>query len=126
MIRGVGIDITAIERIESLYTRHGQRFLRKVFTDQEIAYCEKRFNPAQHLSARFAAKAAAGKALGTGLMHGVAFRDIEVVIHDGPPHILLYNKAAEIANDLNISQIHLSMSHDLGCAVAIVIMESLP
>lgn len=126
MIRGVGIDITDIERIRSLYTRHKRRFLQRVFTDQEISYCEKRFNPAQHLSARFAAKEAAGKALGTGLMHGVAFRDIEVVIHDGPPRILLHNKAAEMAKGLEISKIHLSMSHDLGCAVAIVIMESLP
>jgi holo-[acyl-carrier protein] synthase len=126
VIRGVGIDITDIERIRSLYMRHGQRFLHRVFTDQEIAYCEQRFNQSQHFSARFAAKEAAGKALGTGLMHGVAFRDIEVIIHDGPPDILLHNKAAEVAKSLEISKIHLSMSHDLGCAVAIVIMESLP
>jgi len=126
VIRGVGIDITDIERIRSLYTRHKWRFLGRVFTDQEIAYCEKRFNPAQHFSARFAAKEAAGKALGTGLMHGVFFKDIEVVIHDGPPGILLHNKAAEIAQGMKISNIHLSMSHDRGCAVAIVIMESLP
>ena len=126
MIRGVGIDITDIERIRSLYMRHGRRFLHRVFTDQEIAYCEQRFNPPQHLCARFAAKEAAAKALGTGLMHGVTFKDIEVVVHDGPPCILLYNKAAETAQALGISTIHLSMSHDRGCAVAIVIMESLP
>ena len=126
MIRGVGIDITDIERIQSLYTRHGRRFLQKVFTDQEIAYCENRFNPAQHFSVRFAAKEAAAKALGTGLMHGIAFRDIEVVSHDGPPCIFLHKKAEETAQSLDISKIHLSMSHDRGCAVAIVIMESLP
>jgi len=126
VIRGVGIDITDIERIRSLYTRHKRRFLGRVFTDQEIAYCEKRCNPAQHFSARFAAKEAAGKALGTGLMHGVFFKDIEVVIHDGPPRILLHNKAVEIAQDMKISNIQLSLSHDRGCAMAIVIMESLP
>ena len=126
MIRGVGIDITDIERIRSLYMRHGRRFLHRVFTDQEIAYCEQRFNPSQHLSARFAAKEAAAKALGTGLMHGVTFKDIEVAVLEGPPSILLHNKALKVAQGMDISKIHLSMSHDRGCAVAIVIMESLP
>ena len=106
--------------------RHGQRFLHRVFTDQEIAYCEQRFNPSQHLSARFAAKEAAAKALGTGLMHGVTFKDIEVAVLEGPPSILLHNKALKVAQGMDISKIHLSMSHDRGCAVAIVIMESLP
>ena len=126
MISGVGIDITEIQRIHSLYERYGGRFLQRVFTDQEIAYCEQRFNPSQHFSARFAAKEAAAKALGTGLMHGVTFKDIEVAVHDGPPRILLHNMASEVAQGMDISKIHLSMSHDRGCAVAIVIMESVP
>lgn len=126
MIRGVGIDITEIARIQSLYERHGQRFLQRVFTRQEIAYCEKRSSPAQHFSARFAAKEAAAKALGTGLMHGVTFKDIEVKTHGGTPFIYLYNQAEKTAEHLGITKIHVSISHDHGCAVAVVIMESLP
>ncbi len=124
MIRGVGIDIVAIARIQSLWAKHGHRFLQRVFTDGEIAYCTARTFAAQHLAGRFAAKEAAAKALGTGLMAGIGFKDIEVVKHAGPPRIILHSKAQEMAESLGAAQIHLSISHDRGCAVALVIMEA--
>ncbi|MBN2297549.1 MAG: holo-ACP synthase [Deltaproteobacteria bacterium] len=125
MICGVGIDMVDVGRIQSLYKRHGQRLLQKVFTDHEIIYCTARHNIAQHLSGRFAAKEAVAKALGTGLLNGISFKDIEVVKHDdGPPGITLHNRAEAMMKSLEISKIHLSISHDAGLAIAFVIMES--
>ncbi len=124
MIYGVGTDMVEIDRIRSMYERHGQRFLQRVFTDQEIAYCTSKRNIEQHLSGRFAAKEAVAKALGTGLLQGVSLKDIEVVKHDGPPEITLHNRAEAIMKELNISRILLSITHEAGLAMAFVIMES--
>lgn len=123
MIFGIGIDIVAIERIRRMYERFGNRFLQRVFTDAEIAYCEKKFDIVQHLSARFAAKEATSKALGTGIMHGVGFKNIEVTIDHGPPFIRLSNNAHRIAQNLGVNRIHLSLTHDHGCAAAVVVLE---
>jgi holo-[acyl-carrier protein] synthase len=93
-IIGVGLDATDIPRIAGVIERHGERFLDRVFTDSEIAYCLRRRIPAVHFAGRFAAKEAAMKALGTGHAHGVGWRDIEVVREEGPPALRFHDGAA--------------------------------
>ena len=93
-ILGLGFDATDIPRIATTFERYGERFLRRVFTDGEIAYCTRRRNPVPHLAGRFAAKEAAMKALGTGHSRGVLWKDIEVVRASGPPQLRLHGGAA--------------------------------
>src|SRR5947207_15926689 len=93
-IIGLGLDATDIERIAATIERYGERFLRRVFTDGEVAYCRRRKVPAIHFAGRFAAKEAAMKALGTGHSHGVLWRDVEVVRHGVPPQLELHGWAA--------------------------------
>jgi holo-[acyl-carrier protein] synthase len=92
-IIGLGIDATDIPRIAATIDRYGDRFLQRIFTDGEIAYCTRRREPAVHFAGRFAAKEAAMKALGTGHSHGVLWRDIEVVRHGGPPRLAFHGGA---------------------------------
>src|SRR6476659_2116624 len=101
-ILGLGIDVTDIPRIARAYDRYGERFLRRVFTDGEIAYCTQRRNPVPHLAGRFAAKEAAMKALGTGHSRGVLWKDIEVVRLSGPPQLRLHGGAAVRANRMQV------------------------
>src|SRR5581483_9489167 len=93
-IIGLGVDATDIERIAAAIDRYGDRFLRRIFTDGEIAYCTRRRAPAVHFAGRFASKEAAMKALGTGHSLGVLWRDVEVVRHGGPPQLQLHGGAA--------------------------------
>jgi holo-[acyl-carrier protein] synthase len=93
-IIGLGLDATDIERIAATIERYGDRFLSRIFTTGEIAYCTRRHHPAIHFAGRFAAKEAAMKALGTGHSHGVLWRDVEVVRHGGPPQLQLHGGAA--------------------------------
>jgi holo-[acyl-carrier protein] synthase len=93
-IIGIGLDATEIPRIERTLARFGERFLRRIFTPDEVAYCMRRRNPAPHLAGRFAAKEAAMKALGTGRSRGVLWRDIEVVRRGGPPQLAFHGGAA--------------------------------
>src|SRR5229473_2655019 len=93
-IIGLGLDVTEIDRIAATIERYGDRFLRRVFTDGEIAYCGRRRVPAMHFAGRFAAKEAAMKALGTGHSQGVLWRDVEIVRHGGPPQLQLHGGAA--------------------------------
>ena len=93
-IIGMGLDATDIDRIADSIERYGDRFLRRIFTDGEVAYCTRRKVPAIHFAGRFAAKEAAMKALGTGHSHGVLWRDVEVVRHGGPPQLQLHGGAA--------------------------------
>jgi holo-[acyl-carrier protein] synthase len=86
-IIGLGFDATDIPRVRDVFARYGDRFLRRVFTDGEIAYCMRHRDPVPSLAARFASKEAAMKALGTGHSRGVLWKDIEVVRHHGPPHL---------------------------------------
>ncbi len=123
MIRGIGLDIVDIARIAELYQRHGERFLKRVFTEREIAYCMTKSDPAPSLSARFAAKEAASKALGTGIAEGVLFKDIEVLKEGTRPVIALHNQARERAEGMGVSFIHLSISHERSYAAAVVVME---
>jgi holo-[acyl-carrier protein] synthase len=92
-IIGLGIDATDIHRIADALARYGERFMRRIFTDGEVAYCSRRRVPAIHFAGRFAAKEAAMKALGTGHSHGVLWRDVEVVRRGGPPQLQLHGGA---------------------------------
>jgi holo-[acyl-carrier protein] synthase len=125
MIVGTGIDIAEVPRIEASIARFGQRFLRRVFTEDEIRYCESKANRVERFAARFAAKEAAMKALGTGWNHGVAWRDVEVRrAAGGRPTIIFHGKAAEFAARLGAAHIALSLSHTEEYAIAQVILES--
>ena len=93
-IIGLGLDATDIARIADTVERYGDRCLRRIFTDDEVAYCTRRRVPAIHFAGRFAAKEAAMKALGTGHAQGVLWRDVEVIRHGGPPQLKLHGGAA--------------------------------
>jgi holo-[acyl-carrier protein] synthase len=121
-ILGIGIDATDIPRIADVLQRYGDRFLRRVFTDDEIAYCTRRRNPAPHLAGRFAAKEATMKALGTGHSRGVAWRDIEVVRRGGPPRLMLHGGAATRANAMNVRRSLLTITHSDALAFAQVML----
>jgi holo-[acyl-carrier protein] synthase len=124
MIVGTGIDIAEVPRIREVIERHGQRFLQRVFTEGEIQYCESKANRVERYAARFAAKEAGMKALGTGWNHGVRWRDIEVARKPGGrPTLLLHGKAAEFAAKLGTTNIALSLTHTAEQAVAQVILE---
>jgi|SRR5579884_2345644 holo-[acyl-carrier protein] synthase len=125
MIVGTGIDIAEVERIAESIERFGDRFIHRVFTEVEIKYCESKANRFERYAARFAAKEAAMKALGTGWNHGVRWRDVEVHREPGRrPTIKFHGKAAEFAARMNAKNISLSMSHTREQAIASVILES--
>jgi len=125
MIVGTGVDITEVPRIQRLVTIYGERFLKRVFTSEEIRYCTSKANKAERLAARFAAKEAALKALGTGLRGGITWRDVEVVRMPGQrPQLRFHGKAAQIAAVLGSTRAHLSLSHTVDMAIAHVILES--
>ncbi len=92
-IIGLGIDATDIPRIAETIERYGDRFVHRIFTENEVAYCRRRRVPAIHFAGRFAAKEAAMKALGTGHSQGVLWRDVEIVRHGGPPQLQLHGGA---------------------------------
>lgn len=125
MIVGTGIDIAEVQRIRKAIERHGERFLQRVFTDGEIQYCESKANRAERYAARFAAKEAGMKAIGTGWNHGVRWRDFEVTRRPGGrPILLLHGKAAEFAAKLGATNVTLSLTHTAAQAMAQVILES--
>lgn len=124
MILGLGIDLVATDRIRKLRERHGERFLARIYSDGEIAACMRRKSPDEGFAARFAAKEAALKALGTGISQGIGWRDVEVVGDgNGKPEIALKNRALEEAGRLGISRCHLSLTHDGNYAGAVVVLE---
>lgn len=125
MIVGTGIDITEVPRMAEALARFGERFLRRVFTEEEIRYCESKANRIERFAARFAAKEAAMKALGTGWSRGIRWRDIEVFRQPGArPTIRFHGKAAEFATRMNIKNVSLSLSHTSEQAIASVILET--
>jgi holo-[acyl-carrier protein] synthase len=124
VIVGAGIDLVETERIRRTVARFGRRFLERVFTPGEIAYAERKRDPAERYAARFAAKEAAMKAIGTGLRRGVRWRDFEVANRtSGKPELLLHGRAAQIAAALKVRRSTLSLTHTKGQAVALVILE---
>jgi len=125
MIVGTGIDIAEVPRIRQSIERFGERFLQRVFTEGEIRYCESKANRFERYAARFAAKEAGMKALGTGWNFGVRWRDLEVARKPGGrPTLLLHGKAAEFAAKLGATNIALSLTHTPQEAMAQVILES--
>src|SRR5215470_6347248 len=110
-IIGIGLDATDIGRISDTIARYGDRFLRRIFTDGEIAYCTKRRVPAIHFAGRFAAKEAAMKALGTGHSRGVLWRDCEVVRRGGPPQLQLHGGAARHFQSIGGKSSLLTITH---------------
>ncbi len=116
-----GVDIIEIDRVRRILERYGQRFLNRVFTPGEIAYCRGR---APNLAARFAAKEATMKALGTGV-RGVGWKDIEVVRHEsGAPAIKLHQRGERRAQRLAVQEISISLSHSREYAIAFVVVRS--
>jgi len=124
MIVGTGIDIVEVPRVAASIGRFGARFLQRVFTDAEIRYCQSKQNAAERFAARFAAKEAGLKAIGTGWRHGVAWKDVEVRREpSGRPTIAFTGKAAEFATKLGVTRTSLSLSHTKEHAIAQVILE---
>lgn len=124
MIFGVGVDLVEIARIEESLARHGERFEKKVFTDVEQEYCRRMPVPAQHFAARFAAKEAFLKALGTGWAKGITWRDVGIVnLPSGMPSLVVTGRALEIAHERGVGAMHVSLSHSRGHAVAVVVLE---
>ena len=125
MIVGTGIDIAEVPRIRQSIERFGDRFVQRIFTPGEIRYCDSKANRFERYAARFAAKEAAMKALGTGWNHGVRWRDCEVTrMPTGRPTMTFHGKAAEFAAKLGAKNVALSLSHTVEQAIAQVILES--
>jgi holo-[acyl-carrier protein] synthase len=125
MIVGFGLDVVETARIARMLAHHGSRFRERVFTAAELDECRERLDEAQALAARFAAKEACLKALGTGWRRGFSFRDVEVVRTDGgAPTLRLGGGAAIRAKERGVRAMHVSLTHEPGLAAAAVILEA--
>ncbi len=125
MIVGTGVDLVEVARVAQLLERFGRSFRTRIFTESEVQYCEKFRHKAERYAARFAAKEAAFKALGTGWGQGVRWVDVEVVRgRGGPPGLHLLGRAAEVAERMRVDHIVLSITHVQKFALAHVIFES--
>lgn len=125
MIVGTGIDVVEVPRVAATIQRFGERFLQRIFTQGEIRYCQSKANRVERFAARFAAKEAGMKALGTGWNRGVRWRDVEVQRQPGGrPTIVFHGKAAEFAQKLGTSRVAVSLTHTAAEAIAHVILES--
>ena len=124
MIIAIGIDMVEIARLAEVFARRGERFRDRVFTASEIAYCESRAGRMESYAARFAAKEAAMKALGTGWGEGVGWRDIEVLrLPTGLPSLRFHGRALERLTALGAHRAHLSLTHSRDLALAHVVLE---
>ena len=124
MILGLGTDVCQIERVGRYVERYGERFLRRCFTPDEVAYCRAHRNQPEQFAARIAAKEAASKALGTGWRQGVHWKCFEVVSQpSGKPTLRIHGRAAELASQMGVRGTHVSLTHDAGVAVAVVVFE---
>jgi holo-[acyl-carrier protein] synthase len=118
-VKGIGVDLAMIPRLRQVVARWDERFLRRVFTDEELAYCRRRRDPIPHLAARFAAKEATLKALGTGWRMGVSWREMEVRRERGQaPTMVLSGRCREIAQAKGAQRVLLSLTHDGDYALA--------
>jgi holo-[acyl-carrier protein] synthase len=125
MIVGVGVDIVDIARIREVLQRQGDRFVRRVYTPDERSYCRDRRDPIPHFAARFAAKEAVFKALGTGWAKGITWVDVEVRRQpQEAPFLILHGETKKLSDSLGVHKLHLSLSHSQTAAVAVVILES--
>ncbi|MCX6376941.1 MAG: holo-ACP synthase [Armatimonadetes bacterium] len=117
-----GIDIISVDRVRALMENAGEKFLHRWFSAEEIAYCAAKARPSQHYAARLAAKEAAVKALGHGWGDGILLQEITVSVEpSGAPRLLLAGRAGEIAKELGVAELHVSLSHCTQYAVASVI-----
>jgi holo-[acyl-carrier protein] synthase len=124
MIVGTGIDIAEVARIAQSIDRFGARFTQRVFTAEEIRYCESKANKVERYAARFAAKEAGMKAIGTGWSRGVRWRDIEVQrLPGGRPTLAFHGRAGEFFARLGATHAHLSLTHTKETAMAFVVLE---
>lgn len=125
MIVGIGIDLVEVQRMRDLLARKGERALYRLFTDGERTYALTHPEPERQLAARAAAKEAAFKALaGNDLARGIGWRELEVLSRPGrAPALLLHGRAAERANELLVTRVHLSLTHTEGSAAAVVVVE---
>jgi holo-[acyl-carrier protein] synthase len=121
-IIGLGFDATDIPRLRDVFERYGERFLRRVFTDAEIAYCTRHRDPVPSLAGRFASKEAAMKALGTGHSRGVLWKDIEVLRFGGPPQLRLTGGALRRFEEMKARRSLLTITHSDALAMAQVLL----
>jgi holo-[acyl-carrier protein] synthase len=125
MITGIGIDVVQNDRIRDSIQRFGDRFLNRIYTEGEMEYCKKCAQPEIHFAARFAAKEAAFKALGTGWAAGVKWKDVEVVrLPSGKPELHLHGEALAHATSARAQRFHVSLTHDQLVSCAVVIFEA--
>jgi holo-[acyl-carrier protein] synthase len=124
MVLGIGTDLIEIKRVQASIDRYGERFLERLFTLGEIAYSLRKKHSAESLAARFAAKEAAAKALGTGISRGISWKEIEVRREPGErPTLFLSGRAAKRASDMGVKNLHLSLTHSQDLAMAVVVAE---
>lgn len=124
MIIGMGVDLAEVARIRNAIARHGRRFVERIYTPGEIAYVERKANRYERYAARFAAKEAGMKAIGTGWRRGVRWRDFEVAnLPSGRPTLCLHGEAARIAGQIGVKAISLTITHTAELGMAHVILE---
>ena len=124
MIVGTGVDLAEVPRIRASIERYGEKFIRRIYTPAEIAYVERKANKFERYAARFAAKEAGMKAIGTGWRRGVTWQDFEVAnLPSGKPTLLLHGVAARFAEKLGVKNISLSITHTAELGMAHVILE---
>ena len=125
MVLGLGTDLIEIERVQQSIDRFGERFMQRLFTPGEIAYClRKKKRAAESFAARFAAKEAGAKALGTGISRGISWKEIEVRREAGErPTLHLSGRAAERAAAMGVRRVQLSLTHSHALAMAVVVVE---
>jgi holo-[acyl-carrier protein] synthase len=125
MIVGTGVDLAEVSRIREAIERHGKRFIERIYTPAEIAYVERKANRYERFAARFAAKEAGMKAIGTGWRDGVRWQDFEVAnLPTGKPTLRFHGQAAHFADALGARNVSLSITHTAELAMAHVILES--
>jgi holo-[acyl-carrier protein] synthase len=123
-VLGLGTDLIETKRVEESIDRFGDRFLERVFTEGEIAYCRRKKNAGESFAARFAAKEAGAKALGTGISRGVNWKELEVRREvSGKPTLHLSGRAAELAEAMGVRRLQLSLTHSRELAMAVVVAE---
>jgi holo-[acyl-carrier protein] synthase len=125
MIVGTGVDLAEVDRIQRSIERYGEKFIKRIYTPGEIAYVERKANKFERYAARFAAKEAGMKAIGTGWRHGVTWQDFEVAnLRTGKPTLLFHGAAARYAERLGVKNVALSITHTAALGMAHVILES--
>lgn len=124
-IIGIGVDLVDCNRIQNSIDRFGERFLKRVFTEGEIAYSNSMKFPARHLAARFAAKEALSKAFGTGIGKAMGWRDLDVRKKEsGEPYVVLSGGAERMANEREVGRVWVSLSHTDESAMATIVLEA--